>query len=47
MPKQLFEDVFRKDAIHETLFVNTKAVLIYPTLKDKGLLPSSRSLSVG
>ncbi len=34
MPKQLFEDVFRKDAIHETLFVNAKAVLIYPTLKE-------------
>lgn len=34
MGRQLFEDVFRKDAIHETLFVNAKAVLIYPTLKE-------------
>lgn len=34
MGKQLFEDVFRKDAIHETLFMTAKAVLIYPTLKE-------------
>jgi hypothetical protein len=34
MAKQLFEDVFNKGVIHEILFVNTKAVLIFPTVKE-------------
>lgn len=34
MAKQLFEDVFNKAVIYDMFFLNVKAVLIYPTIKE-------------
>lgn len=34
MAKALFDDVFNKSGIYEMLFLNVKAVLIYPTLEE-------------